>query len=285
MNEEQKVLLSKVQHEFLSEVMQLLNPYTTVLTHFSPNDPNSVQQIGSGTFIRAKERYGILTAYHVLHSVRPKVTFGLGVNEVLGVAASDKDLLWLPCQYLNEISIAKPSSEEFGPDLTFIEIPISNELATLKAKKSFWNIDREAEVCETLVSPGVGLLCTMGSPVEKNEKETKGMSIHFKMASGGYFGGFTADDVRRDGVFDYIDTEIDYNVGVNMPEKFGGVSGGGLWSISMSAGPNFTNPKVENILYCGVAFYQTATEGRKCSIRHHFIRSIYGQARKALCEA
>jgi hypothetical protein len=281
-NNPQKIFLSQLTKTFLEETMLCLKPYATVLMHFLPHDPHSVHQIGSGTFVRIGERFGVLTAYHVLHAVNPAVELGKSGNYILGLMASDRDMVYLPCQYLNEIPIATPLETEFGPDLTFIEIPTMPQLGTLKALKCFWDLNSAISRRETDVIPGERLLVTIGTPAESSSTTVSEMTTNISMALGGYFGGITSEDIQVRGEFDYVDTEIDYNVGPKLPRDFGGVSGGGLWSVSVSADRNASHLKIEDFFFCGVAFYQSGIERQKRVVRHHFTQSIYEYARKIL---
>lgn len=88
--------------------------------------------------------------------------------------------------------------------------------------------------------------------------------------------------VRCDG-FDYLDLPFDYSEKNTLPKDFRGVSGGGLWSFRMGSSDGGKTMKVINRTYCGVAFYQSEIgEDKIRTIRHHFVTSIYGEAREAI---
>ena len=225
---------------------------------------------------------GLLTAWHVLHATHPPVPIGKDTDHILGVIISEKDILRLPCRYLIEQPIAEPQSEQHGPDLTFIEIPTMPQLATLKDRKSFWNLD--GVVLQGQVAPRKEshILCTLGTPAENQTKSFDGFKTDMALEIGGYFTGLRPCEVYDFGEFDYIDTLIEYAAERRMPASFGGVSGGGLWSFTVAFKTGFKDPKVKDVLFCGVAFYQTDRIENQRYIRHHYLKSIYGVTANAI---
>jgi len=120
--------------------------------------------LGSGVLVRKGTHCGILTAHHFLHACSPEVRLG-----------SDKgDLLWLVLDRGREVRIkpeeviehtlTKPNTEEFGPDLTFIEILSLERLGTFKANGTFWALGKQpSEVAQRFGNPLTPII-TAGFP-------------------------------------------------------------------------------------------------------------------------
>jgi hypothetical protein len=89
--------------------------------------------------------------------------------------------------------------------------------------------------------------------------------------------------------YDYIDTSSRRSLQPELPESFGGVSGGGFWHFDVARYPN---DKFEAARFhlSGVAFYQLpGSEADIVTVRYHGPRSIYEiflpQVRKWLAES
>jgi hypothetical protein len=180
--------------------------------------------------------------------------------------------------------IGKLKSQNGGPDLTFIEIPTGPGLGTLRDRKSFWRVDKRPPLWTDSIDPGNTLLCTMGAPGENQKQTVVGRHVHISLSESGYFGGYKSTDIFEEGGFDYIDTAIEYETGRNLPQSFGGVSGGGLWAFNIGADPDRRKFTLHNVSFCGVAFYESDLVDQKRTIRHHFFKSIYDVAIRAICD-
>jgi hypothetical protein len=69
----------------------------------------------------------------------------------------------------------------------------------------------------------------------------------------------------------------------DIPQSFGGVSGGGLWQIPLIKSLEGNIEPKEYIL-SGVVFYETGREGLYQSVRCHGRTSIYGMAYSFITE-
>lgn len=282
MLEDTHFTLEDLPQEFQLEAMNCFKIYTVPLLRFEPSDPQTIQSIGCATLIQCAGRMGMLTAWHVLHATHPPVPIGQDTDHILGLIVSGKDILRFPCRYLIEQPIAKPHSDEHGPDLTFIEIPTMPQLATLKDRKLFWNLDSVVLEGNTIPRNESHILCTLGTPAENQTKSFDGFKTDMAVEIGGYFTGLRPCLISEVGAFDYIDTLIEYAAERRMPQSFGGVSGGGLWSFTVAFKPGFKEAKVKNVLFCGMAFYQTDRTENQRYIRHHYLKSIYGVTATAI---
>jgi hypothetical protein len=77
-----------------------------------------------------------------------------------------------------EHPLAIPNSDEFGPDLTFIEIFPGPKLDLLKAIVSFWNLDQKHyELANKLSAPGI-VIVEAGFPEIDYRTRIIGSDIH-----------------------------------------------------------------------------------------------------------
>jgi hypothetical protein len=101
--------------------------------------------------------------------------------------------------------------------------------------------------------------------------------MRVKVFRGGIGFGIVVAEEQR-GNFDYISYEALYNEFYEGPDRFGGVSGGGLWQVLVNL--VHERPTAREFLLSGVAFYQTdkfsSPEGIKRHIVCHGRKSVYG---------
>ncbi|GEM_PF-1917276 len=133
-----------VSHEEIrdSVIPQLEIPLSQHLVGIAHADT----RIGSGTLIKSSERYGILTAHHVIHKPKPALFKNGQAQESLVLVIQERmhrfelqPLEWT-CH-----DIGVPPKEGHGPDVCFVEIFSCDKLDTLKARKSFFSLDHEPE--------------------------------------------------------------------------------------------------------------------------------------------
>lgn len=166
---------------------------------------------------------------------------------------------------------------EWGPDLALLEIPRS-AVSTIEAHKSFLNLvqQRETHLAET-ISPEVGpwVVTGMVGQFSKFIHHIESKMVKGTAEARALFSGI--DKLNQKDGHDYIDLVADLGLS-DVPESFGGVSGGGLWQISLSM------DKSENISwdgtrrFRGVAFWQSeVSEGRR-NIRCHGPKSVFETA-------
>jgi hypothetical protein len=109
--------------------------------------------LGSGIFVIRNGIHGILTAHHCLHACNPAVRIGLQGQDTLLLMVTRSRCVILDPGDAKEHPLGIPVSDEFGPDLTFIEILSGPKLDSLKAIVSFWNLDQKHYELATSFSP------------------------------------------------------------------------------------------------------------------------------------
>ena len=78
--------------------------------------------LGTGVLVTKSNRFGILTAHHCLHACSPQVRLGTAGGDRLSLILCNARGITLEPQEVQEHVLATPQTEEFGPDLTFIEV-------------------------------------------------------------------------------------------------------------------------------------------------------------------
>jgi len=134
---------SDLTDEFLADLQQHLGPYTVAIARARNNDANTFTALGTGVLVRRGELYGILTAHHCLHEPNPEVELGQPSDDtLLLILRGGGQVVVEPIEAL-EIALASPGDgdyEEYGPDLTFIQILSADRRGSIAAIGSFWNL-------------------------------------------------------------------------------------------------------------------------------------------------
>jgi hypothetical protein len=120
----------------------LLRAFTEYSVALGRAKDGKYSPLGTGVLVRRGKRFGILTAYHCLHSCSPPVRLGAEDGDELWLVLNRGRTVMVKPQEVIEHALAKPQSAEYGPDLCFIEILSIERLGTFKAYGTFWSLDR-----------------------------------------------------------------------------------------------------------------------------------------------
>jgi hypothetical protein len=237
--------------------------------------------LGSGTLVKCGAKHGVLTAYHVAEY------FGTcKAGEKLRLAIQEYSApLSIPMQYVVKSDIGIPKSDERGPDMSFLELPYGDELSTLRAKKTFFNIGvRPQERLSFCRDDPTGIWAMAYSLGEQTSKLRFEDGVPGIDIGGGI--GFTAPDTDfyEESGFDFIECGVKYTYWNKLPSTFGGASGGGLWKVPLRAplAGEQEDTRVGYPVLAGLLFYETAREGDSRHIKCHGPKSIYENLLQAL---
>jgi hypothetical protein len=273
---------SRVLQGLMNSISNSIYPFVVGLIHRD-------DLVGSGTLIRFGDRRGILTAYHVVHDVTPKFDFRPGSEDCLGLIIESHErahrfVIPLGVGVTKVIDIAKPIVEDLGPDLAFIEIKPSQHLNQLDACRDFFNlgVNREKGLQLDLREKDLVVISGFyheGHTTEVNEdgfSQVKG----FKGCA-----AFTSIENRREHAnYDLCDVAVDYSLNDEIPQSFGGYSGGGLWYVHVKE--EETGEIGHGLpLFAGVVFYQEQISETRKILRCHLTNSIYRHAIDAIAQA
>ena len=115
MKKRYEIPIAKMSAEFLDSNIRRIVQFCVSLLHESA-------LAGSGTLVQCGDKYGILTAHHVVHKGKHPFDFRYGSNDVIGLIISDAPHEFvLPLKFLVCHDIGIPVSDEQGPDLVFLK--------------------------------------------------------------------------------------------------------------------------------------------------------------------
>lgn len=266
------VPLSHLPMPLVERIANTLHSFTTVLVklqHDRAGNAKPPLQIGSGTFVSIGNVYGILTAQHVAKELDSDCALGLALLK-------SEHIHIIEWQYLDIIHVASAAIPAEGPDLAFIVLPIPS-VSAIRAVKSFYNLlaDRE-RILSSLFALDWGIWFLCGAPGVNTAKESSALGYEGVFDFGGMCYAAGADrEFEKEG-YDYIELEVEYKDGADLPSTFGGMSGGGLWQVPLRQNEGGAL-EPSDLLLSGVIFYESPIENQRRFIRCHGRRSIYEQ--------
>lgn len=272
--------ISQITTEIIDEACNSIGDYVTILFYGG-------NVIGSGTFVQCDSCFGILTAHHVIGKGIGLDSFKNYSDKKLGIAIKENfpRALEFDLVHIRPHEIGRPRNQkyhEFGPDLVFLEILDEENLGTIKAHSSFWNISPQDSLVNDCYNDLSSVWAVCGLP-EGWIRIKEGISNFEKVYDCKNLVGLTGIEKRfeKEG-FDYFDVSVNYNSKNDIPDTFKGMSGGGLWKILLSCTENLQDLKISDIIFSGVIFYQTKLKENRRILRSHGAKSIYEVFPKAL---
>jgi hypothetical protein len=266
---------SDTPDSLLRQITGRLHAHSTMLMRIivEPDGNEEGVHIGSGTLVKIGEVYGVLTAQHVVAELRGDYLLGLS-------AAREGETHSFKAQKssIHVIEITLPVSEEYGPDLGFIVLSDWDDVGTLKASRSFYDLSQDND--EWSANPpqldsGIWFAC--GAPGERFERILPEAGFDKVVSFQDFCGVGGIDRSYEKEGFDYLEMDIEFSEETGMPHSFGGMSGGGLWQVTISRSPEgVLTPS--RFFYSGVIFYQGVTEEEVRFLRCHGRKSIYEDA-------
>jgi len=177
--------------------------------------------------------------------------------------------------------LATPQSDEFGPDLTFIEILAVQRRSSLVAIGSFFSLDGPlGEIAKDFGGVGTPIL-SVGFPEQRNTKRLEGSTFRLRvcvMLLGPSPIGI--GDISEKGGWDYIVSRSSDADSSDLPTSFKGFSGGPVWGMKLRRHKANRHISIEKHALLGINFYEIGTQTGDRLLRAHFIKSIYELAWK-----
>lgn len=238
-------------------------------------------RLGTGTLVQIDQWVGILTAEHVIHAP--------GKNDLWldHTGFPERFLRTSIGEFAHDLSISANAlrivttarlSDDYGPDLAFVALPASPFLHELRARKSFYNVTLNALTKTRIAQTDAGFFAVCGFPAVKDFSGPAEHGFISTTSLRGYvmFTGPESYEHRND--WDYYEVGVSQESANEFERKFGGVSGGGVWRILISAGRGGPPEDVliSDLALAGVAFHETDDRGEgRFFIRAHGPVSIY----------
>jgi hypothetical protein len=253
---------------------EILDEATSTTATFSTPLIYHDQLIGSGTFVDINGRKGIATATHVASLINFDPAFDEKLRLCIADFAHD---FQIPVRHALHHAVAAAKCEEFGPDLSFIELLGKPDIDAIVARKSFYSLTHRSEEKLKGAEHDRGIWLITGNPDEMAHEDEPTGDFNQVIALPG-IGACSGVEARHEKYgFDYLDVSVQYSGKSAPPQSFGGCSGGGLWRFELSIDNKSVDQKIkcDGFYLSGVAFYQTEVRDSHRSVRCHGPRSIY----------
>jgi hypothetical protein len=258
-----QVQIAELPDSLLEEHAAQIASFSVALAKMVDAEPEPrAELLGSGTLVKHHRAFGILTARHVAELIRDDpLHIVLGKHDHRFQLSPDALIL---------IRSDRGATDEVGPDLAFIRLPDAH-LGTIKARKSLVDLEIHREKAEAQI-PGSGLWCVFGFPNERRSVlQTDDRTVFRLFGQCGV--GPKPESYSSEGDFDYYTVRARYSESNDLPESYGGVSGGGLWHTQITRRDGVF--EITGCVLRGVAFYQSARRGDSRFVKCHGDRSIY----------
>lgn len=265
-SKDEKVTVGDLPAYLTDEILHALRHYAACIARM-PGETEPLYQCGSGTFVRYREHFGILTAAHVIRAIENLAQWHLifpGSGQ--GHIVVDRNTVEYLCS-------DKAQVEQDGPDIGFVRLS-SHSVGQIASLFSFVNLENhESRLNAEDIPIDHGVWVEMGYPEELGNRSRDvdqriSTTQVYCLASVG-----TVDRItHRDG-FDYYDSIVEYTESNSLPTSFKGISGAGLWQVRLSKRKN--RYEIRDRFLSGVVYYENASDGTVTDIRSHGRESIY----------
>jgi len=198
----------------------------------------SLTPIGSGTFVRWGDHFGVLTAEHVVNDPEDP-QFKLDTSEtseqILRLTIVDTPHeLGFDTRGLKVFNLGPRINDEDGPDIAIIELPNSSALKTIAAIKSFWNLTHRTEERMHRALDPIGCVFIAGHLAEDLRTHDDVPGFTDVLFAPGIIGLTGQDGYFTKGNLDYLEVASEQDGNNQAPTSWRGVSGGSLWRLPVA---------------------------------------------------
>ena len=233
--------------------------YTVAL--FSVSNATGADRLsleGTGTLVSVGDLHFILTAAHVWYD-RLRHGYGVGISLREGITHN----YLLKTQTIQTSGPSRPSSwNEWGADFIFLRIPAAH-VSDIQAFRVFYRL------------PAVPPRPSTGHYIENDLLigAPHALGTHTDTNAEIQIVAFSAGEIQKRtfGFMDYLDTEVDMQQ--SKADSFGGVSGGGLWTVRVYFDP-VTESIDSDVVLIGVAFWELGTTNGRGVVRCHSLKDL-----------
>lgn len=264
----EKVLFSDIEQSAKASLTERIGSYSVALL---AGTSKNVSFVGSATLVRVGDRFGLLTAEHVVDSSQVRSADCLGLNFL-----TYEHRFKLDRNLLTVHSLGTKPSDTDGPDCAFVEIP-AKHTGWIQEKKAFYWIDRKEACLEQRLSEALPNLHFLSGTPQQFSSTTleQSESRSYRLLR------TTSQLMVCESMFSYAAQGIDY-YDVTMPTEspqyairtYKGVSGGGLWQTRLRRKSESEPHFFEEPYLVGLAFYQLPDEDGKARVRCQGYKSI-----------
>jgi hypothetical protein len=245
-----------------------ISRFTVAFVHVEGGTP---KPLGSGTLVKCASVQGILTCAHVLREIQKVREIGICVFPARKIAVQQTKVD-VGLVYPGAVEIYDEERPGEGKDLGFLPLPVPL-LTSLKAKASELDLELHAGRARASrpdnsepVEAVAGMVGKMTPPAVIRDGKLV-LCVEGLINIGKFI-----ETTTRDG-FDYIRLEPVPASQFELPDHYGGTSGGGMWRVYVRKQPDGSYTAVETRLV-GVVFSQSPAPNR--TLLGHGPVSIYG---------
>lgn len=245
-------------------ILHSLQHYAACLVYL-PRERQPLHQCGSGTYVRLRDHFGILTAAHVIRNISDRKEFRLIFPAGEGSIKVSRDSV--------EFLATPPNCGQDGPDIGFIRLS-AHTASTIRSRFSFVNLEKQIRQFE-IEKPGLGdgVWVDMGFPEELGWKHRDDARKVSTTQIYGMAGLGAVESAFERGEFDYYDSAVRYSATNSLPSTFRGISGAGFWLVRLNRRSGVF--EIRDHFLMGVVYYELASEGQVHTLRSHGRKSIY----------
>lgn len=265
------IQVGQLPPSILNSIEKYITWYATGLIGVSgKSHRQTAELIGSGTFVKYENLYGILTAGHI---IKKGLKNNISGFENLGLTiAPYAHHFAVPISELKFIEIYKQGRR--GPDIGVILLP-STCIGKIESLKSFWNLSTNRDFALDNIIGFENFVAVLGGCPSEDAREVEpesgfGKSIRF----GGIAGLTGIDRYDQRGNHDYFEVGAAYDTESSSPQEFNGMSGAGLWKATIEKLDDGTLINRDPFL-AGMVYYQYPTIQGQKTIVCHGTKSIY----------
>ena len=217
-------------------IRQVLAQAVGELANYTVSFVYNGRHAGSGTLVVVKDSFGILTAEHVARTITSDDMAVVGINMMTSL-----NKFVVPAAALRHVPLGAPAPRDKfsaeGPDLAFLRITDESKLGWIRAKKSFYPLERRAfeEHRDSRLEGHPWFIA--GAPEEMKIETAPRNDPNFTLGIPTTFLQATFLQSQPSRGFERWMLQLDCNRG-NYPSDYEGCSGGGVWMIPLAKDPD-----------------------------------------------
>lgn len=268
-----KFLYEDLPKSLFDNILEMVKHYAVSLIGIKTgNEGEEAVFLGSGTFVKIEDKFCILTAGHVLDNRTFEKSDKIGLCFM-----QTRHEFKLPRTELIKSCLRGRGKSEDGPDLGILVLPW-NRTGNIVARKQFWNLRHYRDKVFDDQFGDLGVWAALGAVHEltKMSGPEAGYGSTFHFSHFLWYGPIKKKRGRTSGDFDYVELTINHRLNPEIPKKFGGLSGAGLWHIPLFQ-DDIGEIKCGNPILAGVTFYQSKIRRGISRLRHHGKHSLYNK--------
>jgi hypothetical protein len=237
--------------------------------------------LGSGTLVQIDDRFGILTAEHVINHIKPELRLrGMDDRKLVNLVLDENPRDAFIDSRLLRIFATDRQTDSHGPDLAFIQLPEGSDLlGRCHGLKNFYNLTKEREERIETALANIGAVYASGWPYRMHKQQEDGIHFHKIQGISGYAIQTKIENVEAQEGWDYLEIPMsDFDI-PGLKGTLGGMSGGGIWRAQIGV---YEDKPKEGFLHgpmilAGVMFYEDYRENEDLFVRGHGPVSLYNR--------